>query len=103
MLESGSLAVTVKLIRCPSKPVLFPIGFNAGGGFNVDNTGAIVAQGTAAEPITFTEREIKDWGFVENGKGYGFASLRKGKDNQTPVQKQKLAAFFSPDLLPEGW
>jgi hypothetical protein len=28
--------------------------FNAGGGLNVSNTGAIVAQGTTAEPITFS-------------------------------------------------
>ncbi len=55
------------------------------------------------EPITFTEREIKDWGFVENGMGYGFTLLRKGEGRQTPVQKQKLAAFFAPDPLPEGW
>ena len=56
-----------------------------------------------AEPIVFAETKIIDWGFVEDGLGYGFAFLREGKLSQTPRQSQKLAAFFAPDMLPEGW
>jgi fibronectin type 3 domain-containing protein len=47
--------------------------FNAGGGFNVDNTGAIVAQGTAAEPITFTGA-VKTKGYW-NGIQVTFSSI----------------------------
>jgi hypothetical protein len=41
--------------------------FNAGGGFNIRNAGAIVAQGTSAEPITFTgaEKAKGYWGGIQ--------------------------------------
>lgn len=47
--------------------------FNAGGGFNVDDTGAIVAEGTSSEPITFTGA-VKTKGYW-NGIQVTFSSI----------------------------
>lgn len=55
------------------------------------------------DPIEFTKRDIKDWGFVEDGRGYGFVTLRERQGLLTAGQKQNLADFFSEELLPVGW
>ena len=55
------------------------------------------------DPIEFSEAKIIDWGFIEDGRGYGFAKLRKASGSQTPRQKEMLAGLFTQDLLPEGW
>lgn len=55
------------------------------------------------EPLVFTKRSIKDWGFVESGRGYGYQTLRKNQSALTSGQRENLASFFSEDVLPVGW
>lgn len=53
--------------------------------------------------VEFTRLMISDWAFTENGRGYGFFTVRAilpGMDAQTRAQ---TVAFLSPDPVPEGW
>ena len=56
-----------------------------------------------AEPMEFSGRSIRDWGFVEGGAGYGFFTLRKPSVMRSARQEAALTAFLAPEPLPKGW
>ncbi len=53
--------------------------------------------------VTFSQAQIGDWAYVENGKGYGYYSVRALMDRMPQEQVEMMTAFLSPNPVPTGW
>lgn len=58
---------------------------------------------SAGDTVEFTADQISDWSFLENGRGYGFYTVRALLDTIPEAQAEQMRAFLSEEPLPEGW
>lgn len=58
---------------------------------------------SAGDMVEFTADQISDWSFLENGRGYGFYTVRALLDTLPAAQAEQMRAFLSEEPLPEGW
>jgi len=57
----------------------------------------------AGDRVAFTDDQIDDFGFVEDGMGYGFYSTRAMLPLLSDAQTASYRRFLSPDPLPSYW
>ncbi len=57
----------------------------------------------AGDEVEFTYGQINDWAFIENGRGYGFYSVRAMLPMMEEAQANGMREFLSADPLPAGW
>ncbi|MFD1158017.1 YegJ family protein [Roseovarius aestuarii] len=57
----------------------------------------------AGDEVQFSYAQIKDWAFVEDGRGYGFYSVRAMLPMMDEAQANGMRAFLAEDPLPKGW
>ncbi|MCP5085642.1 MAG: DUF2314 domain-containing protein [Rhodobacteraceae bacterium] len=55
------------------------------------------------DQITFYERQISDWNFVRDGKGYGYFTVRVIATQMAKDDAAALAGFLSAEPLPVRW
>ena len=53
--------------------------------------------------VEFEHAKIVDWAFIENGKGYGFYSVRALLDEVVEEERAGLIAFLAEPPLPASW
>jgi uncharacterized protein YegJ (DUF2314 family) len=58
---------------------------------------------TAGDEVTFDRDQIVDWAFFQDGKGYGFYSVRALMPIMADDQKVQIAAFMASDPIPPEW
>lgn len=62
---------------------------------------ARIGQGDAPEqPVVFARQQIRDWGFVEEGRGYGFVTLRQDEDTEAGTV---MVSMLAPSAFPADW
>ncbi len=57
----------------------------------------------AGDEVQFSYAQIRDWAFVEEGKGYGFYTVRAMLPMMDEAQADGMRAFLAADPLPKGW
>ena len=57
----------------------------------------------AGDPVDFTDAQIVDWAYVENGVGYGFYSVHALLGSMSEDQVAAAKAFLAPAKVPATW
>lgn len=58
---------------------------------------------TLGSQVRFSRTQIRDWGAVIDGQGYGHFTVRATLDRVSEEDAANLRFFLSDDPLPEGW
>ncbi|SPF80854.1 DUF2314 domain-containing protein [Pseudoprimorskyibacter insulae] len=65
--------------------------------------GATIDEMAQGRVVTFRQGQVYDWSFQQNGRAYGYFSVRAELPSMTSARADIMRGFLADQPLPRGW